>query len=717
MITSFFHISGMHCVSCVQTIEDIVARQPHIKNFKVYFPLNLLIVEHEEKLADVDKQINKQLKLSGYTLKKINLDEVITQPKKSLLHLLSRLVIILCLLLLLHSSHFIPYFSGITQTTIGLLISIFLILFAFSFKYIFQLINEIKTHNLGMGTFISIALILTASNFIINIYTNKNYSSLRDILSSYTMILFFVELGKGICEFIRLKFLKEYLKNFEVLKKMVIVKNKDGYTEKMIKDIKENDMVIVKAGDTIYFDGKIVKGSSHINESIVTGEAEPLFKKEGDIVFSGSQNLNGIIEMEVRNSFFKSYLGIIYFYILQNLSDKTNTQQIISKFLKFFVVGELLLIVIAVFYHINKGILYAFEKAVTLALLSCPCAFGIAIPLVLVAAYLLSSKNNVLLRNPNILEIFKNTKFLIMDKTGILTNAKQCVVNYEFLNSCDDLLNVLYTISRLSNHPRSVALNNLLLKINNNLRYMENVKCEEIPARGFKCIYNNKLYFLGGFGLVAENYKKLEELSEKLIDRSLYFFTENEMIAVFDLQEETSLKTKKIMSLLNEKYQEIAILSGDKFNKVKECARQLGITTFYAEKMPIEKLDIVKKYKENGITAFIGDGLNDAFVLKEADIGISVGGAIDLAKNSADVILLDNDLTGILKLDRLSHIATMAIKTNIIWAVLYNVIFIPLGFGIFHSIHISPIIASILMSGSSILLTINSFLFLKLANK
>ncbi|MFN7181331.1 MAG: heavy metal translocating P-type ATPase [Planctomycetota bacterium] len=703
----------MNCISCAQTIEDMVSQQKSIKSARVYFPLNLLIVEHDERIKNITKQIGKKLKTSGYFIREINLDEILKQAKESIFNLLARLSFVLLLLALLHIPH--SQFPFIQLLYGKKILFIFAGLVVLSFKYFGYLVTEIKGQKLGMGTFLSIAIVLTAFNYFINIYQNKDLITLKNILSSYAMILFFVEIGKSISELIRLKFFKEHLKSFQVLRRMVTIKKNGGLIEKMVKNVKENDIVLIKPGDTIYFDSKILQGSSRIDESIVTGEAEPVFKKENDLVYSGSQNLTSVLEIRVVNSFFKSYFGILHLYILQKLSEKSDTQQTLDKFLKFFIVVELLLIIIAILYHIKTGFIHALERAVTIALLSCPCAFGIAIPLVQAGAYLLSFKNNIIIKNPNVLETFKNVKYFILDKTGILTSTKQSIPRSEFFTTNPYFLNILYTLTKLTNHPKAVTLNDVLTKTYPNLTYIENVTCEEIIGKGFKCNWDGKLYFLGSYNLLLENFKRIDQLKEEQNKRGLYFFTPTEIIAIFDFHEEVIQGIQEIMSWLKKKYEEVVILSGDRVNRVKECADKLGVTTFYAEKTPIEKLTIIREYKKRGTTIFVGDGLNDALVLKESDIGISIGGATDLAKNSADVILLDNDLSGIKKLDKLSRTAATAIKTNIMWAIIYNTVFIPLGFGVFDPIHISPVIASILMSGSSILLTINSLLFLKLA--
>lgn len=705
----FFHIQGMHCTSCAQTIEEVVtkASSPAIENVRVFFPLNFLVVESNSAAVNV-KQLNILLKSYGYSLKRINLDEIITAPQMVLFKTLFRLILVLSLTIILH------IFGQFLQKYF---LIFFILLSALSIKYIIYMKNEFISKRWGMGTFISIALILTATIFLINLNREQagKYTPVGATLASYAMILFFVEFGKTIGEVIRLRFFKRLFQGLEVLNKVVLVKNHNTYIGKLVKDVKKGDIVVVKAGDTIYVDGKIVRGCANVSEAVVTGESEPVYKCEGMDVYSGSQNIDGVLEILVSNNFFTSTFGIIQFYLLRKLSERTDTQITVDKFLRYFISGELILIGVILGFSWYWGIVKAFERAATIALLACPCAFGIATPLVIGIGYLLTYKKNILLNNPNILETFKDVKFLILDKTGTLTNAVLTVNNYNFYTDNTTLIQILYTLAQFTNHPKAIAVSRFLQNKFQDIAYANITGFQTVPGKGFKGIHNDKTYYIGNFSLVVENFNFLDELKEEHLNKELYFFTDNKILATFDFMEEISEHTKEVIEDMKKIYEDVVIVSGDKYEKVKRCAESLSINTFYYEKTPTEKLDIIREFKKKGKTIFVGDGINDALSLEEADIGISLGGAQDLAKNSADAILLDNDLTNIPKLKKISQLTVFAIKTNIIWALVYNIIFIPLGLGIHHSIHISPVTASILMSASSILLTLNSSLILRFA--
>lgn len=712
MATEFFNITGMHCISCAQTIEEKL-KQNDIQSARVYSPLNLLIVELDNTSAQL-QNINSIVRSLGYSIKKIDFDQILSQPKKSIFKTIFRLILILLFVIISHGVKHLVRIPLTSKLTIISSVIIFVVLGLCSIRYLIYMKNEIVSKKLGMGTFMSIALLLTAATFLIN-FVLRNYNTGASVLSSYSMILFFVELGKAISEFIRLRFFRQLLVGLEVLNIKVLVKENGAYTEKTVKEVQKGNTVVVKAGEIIYFDGAILKGSANIDESIVTGESEPIFKKEGMNVFSGSCNIDGTLEIVVSNNFFTSTLGVIQFYILQKLSEKTDTQVTMDKFLRYFILGELVLIIGVLIYSWHSGLLFAFERAATIALMTCPCAFGIATPIALATAYLTSYRKNILLKNPTILETFKDAKFLILDKTGTLTDAFSSVSNYKLYTDDIRLLQVLYTLTKFSNHPKAKGVNRFLATNYKNIKEIDNLIFTLIAGKGFKGIYNNVDYYVGGFNLVVENFKGVDKLKDEMLDKELYFFTKDEILGVFDFDEEISERTRLAIERIKKIYGEITLLSGDTANKVEKCASVLGITSFYSGKSPIEKLDIIKKFKSKGKTIFVGDGINDALSLEEADFGISIKGAQELAKNSADVILLDNNLGSIEKLYKISKSCVFAIKSNIIWAIIYNIVFIPLGLGLLPSIHITPVTASMLMSGSSILLTLNSFLFLTLA--
>jgi P-type Cu2+ transporter len=702
--TLFFKISGMHCISCAQTIEEIVKKHNEFVNdVRVFFPLNLLIVKAKNNIAtkEFTKILTKEIKKNGYFISKMDLSEIATIPKKFYLHFIIRLTLITIISLLLHSH---LYFNTL----------IFLpLLVILSFKYFVYMKNEVTAKRLGMGTFISIALTMSLISSFINLFLHTNPYKVAEILSSYSMILFFVELGKGIGELFKMRFISEALKELDVLHKKILVKNEDNYEEKLVKDVKEGDIILLEPGKMLYFDGKVLYGEGYMNEAVSSGESEPVYKKSGTQVISGSYNMENPLHIEVTNSFMTSKLGIIWLTILQSLSEKGTRQYIVEKLLKYFIYLELAIIGLAFIYHIPKGILAALERSSTIALLSCPCALGIATPLALAVAILSAYSKKILIRNPNVLETFKNSKYLLVDKTGTLTYTTPVVNYFKLTYSDQKIIQLLYTLTGSSVHPKSKALNTYLKSNFPWLSFYTTLIIENIPAKGIATIFENEKYFLGNFSLLAEYYSGVSQLEEEFVDRDLYFFTATKIYGVFDFEEKIHPNAKELFSFFKNYYTDVAILSGDKSEKVESCAKQLGIEKVYASKTSLEKLEIIRGYKKAGGTIFIGDGINDALAIKEADIGISLGSGADITKISADIVLLDNNLEKLHYLQLLSRKTVLAIKLNLLWAFLYNIIFLPLGFGIISSISISPALASILMSASSILVTLNSIVIFK----
>ncbi|MDA9470950.1 Lead, cadmium, zinc and mercury transporting ATPase [Enterococcus sp. 5H] len=495
--------------------------------------------------------------------------------------------------------------------------------------------------------------------------------------------------------------------------------NNDGSEEEIaLQDVKENDRLIVRAGDKIPADGVIVKGSTSVDESMVTGESKTVTKNEHDNVIGGSVNGSGTVEIQVTGTGETGYLSKVMDMVKKAQTEKSKLETLSDRVAKWLFYIALIAGVAAfiIWWLVDKDLSIAFERMVTVFIIACPHALGLAIPLVIARSTSIAAKHGLLLKNRNALEQAKDIQYVMLDKTGTLTEGKFTVTGIEIISAKatkEESLKIIGALENNANHPLAIGIMNYLEE--NNISPYKVVNLQNISGVGISGIVNNQ-----EVKIVNEKEVKRLQLPFKESIKTTYEAQGNTLsfliingILVAMIALGDSIKSESKAFISNLKQQEIVpvMLTGDNVSAAEAVANYLGITTFYGGLLPEDKEKIVQKYLDEGKQVMmVGDGINDAPSLVRATIGIAIGAGTDVAIDSADVVLTDSDPKDILRFLSLAKQTQRKMIQNLWWGAGYNLIAIPLAAGVLApwGILLNPAVGAILMSLSTVIVAANA---------
>ncbi|MPL85859.1 Copper-exporting P-type ATPase [bioreactor metagenome] len=490
-----------------------------------------------------------------------------------------------------------------------------------------------------------------------------------------------------------------------------------------IEDIKVGDLIRIKPGDKIAVDGVIKEGNSSVDESMITGEAMPVDKNIGDRVSCGTINGNKSFVMEAQKVGADTLLSQIIRMVNEAASSKAPIQKITDKVSKYFVpiiVGvSLITFIIWAILGPEPRLVYAFVNAIAVLIIACPCALGLATPVSVMVGMGKGAKNGVLIKDAKALETMNKVSVLVVDKTGTLTKGKPSV-EYVYCatdNNEEDILQRIASLNKYSEHPLAEAVVDYALE--KGIDVLKAKDFEAILGKGVIGKVNDREIGFGNDKLMLElNANISDDLQERVgleqrLGKTVSYVSENGIIIGYVVISD-SVKESSVIAVrkMEEKGIRIFMLTGDNFNTAKAVADRLGIKEFKAECLPEDKLNIIKELQAKGeIVAMAGDGINDSPALAQADVGIAMGNGTDVAIESSDITLLKGNLEGILKAKKLSFETMKNIKQNLFFAFVYNTLGVPLAAGVlfpFFGILLSPMIAAVAMSFSSVSVISNS---------
>lgn len=491
-----------------------------------------------------------------------------------------------------------------------------------------------------------------------------------------------------------------------------------------IHDIKKGDLLRVKPGEKIPVDGKIVEGGSSIDESMITGEPIPSYKSIDDGVSAGTINSNKSFVMIAQKVGSETLLSQIIEMVKSASSSRAPIQKLADKISKYFVPIIVLISIITFITWYNFGpnpaMVYAFVNAIAVLIIACPCALGLATPMSVMVGVGKGAQNGVLIKNAQALEKLNKVNVLITDKTGTLTEGKpsvESVINFINKDEESELLTLIASLNKYSEHPLAKATLKYANERDIQLHVVNNF--ESFSGKGVTGIIDSKRVALGNKKLMQSIKATLEKEIEEIVTteqnegKTISYISVNEKvlgyISITDAIKESS---KKAVRKLQEQGIDVIMLTGDNQNTAKNIAEQLGLKSYQAECLPQDKLDVIKNLQDKGkIVAMAGDGINDAPALAQADVGIAMGTGTDIAIKSAEITLVKGDLMGIVKAKKLSNEVMKNIKQNLFFAFFYNAIGVPIAAGVlfpFFGILLSPMIAAVAMSFSSVSVIVNS---------
>jgi Cu2+-exporting ATPase len=489
-------------------------------------------------------------------------------------------------------------------------------------------------------------------------------------------------------------------------------------------DIQLGDIIILKPGDKVPVDGEIVEGETAIDESLVTGESIPTAKKIGDQVIGGSINTAGSVKFKATKIGKDTALARIVAMVEEAQNSKAPGQRIADKFAKYLVIGAIGsgLLVFGIWYFIaGASLLVALSFAIATVVIACPDALGLATPTAVAVGTGLGAKHNILIKDAPTLEQVSKIQAIVLDKTGTLTEGKPKVTDIATADGFDagEALRLVGAAEAKSSHPLAGAMLDELKK--RGLTLPESVdKFENLSGLGVKAVVDGKSVLIGTVKLMKESNIALSTLEGKInefLERGetiMILAVDGATKAVIGAADPIKPSAIKAVERLKALGIEIAMITGDNKMTAEKVASQIGIERVFAEVMPADKASYVKKLQGEGkFTAMVGDGVNDAPALAQADVGIAIGAGTDVAIETAKVVLMKSDPLDILRAITLSKATVRKMKQNLFWASIYNILAIPVAGGILYpnfGIMLRPEFAALLMSVSSIIVAVNAVL-------
>ena len=455
------------------------------------------------------------------------------------------------------------------------------------------------------------------------------------------------------------------------IQKVIAKKEIEGkITEVNFEDIRVDDILVINSGDKIPTDGIIISGTSYIDESMITGESIPIDKTTGDEVIGGTIITDGNLKIKATKIGDDTLLSQIIELVKNAQNNKPNIQKLGDQVSAVFV-PVVLTISIATFfighYFFNIEIQDAFLRSIAVLVISCPCAMGLATPTAVMVGIGRAAKNGILIKGGDTLEKLASIKTIVFDKTGTLTTGKFIVSQFTVLDGDEnDVKNIIYNIEQHSSHPIAKSLCNAFQE-NSSLLKLSDITEEK--GISISANFDDNIYTIGS--------SKIYSSPEKY---DLFVLKNKELIATLNISDELKTNTDLVISSLHKRGYTTTLLSGDKKEKCNQIASELGITTTYSEQLPQDKIVKIEELVSSNKTAMVGDGINDAPALAKATIGISLGNATQIAIQSADVVLLNNeDLSQLPQTMQIGKHTLLTIKQNLFWAFAYNIVAIPIA--------------------------------------
>jgi len=736
MIKEKYIIEGMSCTACSSSVERVTRKLNGVTESNVNLILKTLFIEYDESVLK-EEDIFNAVKNAGFDIhKEINnkvVLEEIKEDNKKYPSVKTRLIVSFCFLVPLMyismgSMIGLPIFSFLSKETNPLIFSLVELILAtpvliVNRKFFVNGYKGLVRKSPNMDTLISFGSLISYIYGIFSIFmiaffkedvANKYVNNLY--FDSSAMILALITIGKALEEKAKMKTSDAIDSLNKLIPNKVLIDNNGEQKEISIDDLSINDKIIIKAGEIIPVDGIIYSGSAYIDESRITGESLPMFKKNNDSVVSGSINTDGYLIIEVKSVKNDTTLNKIIDLLRKSGSSKTNIERIADKISAYFVpcIMGISLVTFIAWLIINKEFEPALYHAIQVLVISCPCALGLATPVAVTASIGACSKEGILIKKSDVFEDINKLTDFVFDKTGTLTVGVPKVNDIVVLKEKELLLKISKSLELKSNHPIAKAI----LEYTNDIDILDIKNLKIVPGEGVVGLFNGKEVLIGNKKMIDE--KHIESIKDDNIYTSIYVSYDNDLLGIIHIVDKVKEESKDVISYLKNNNIYVSMLSGDSFkvcNKVKE---ELNIDIAYDSVLPIKKAEIIKEITNSGrVVAFIGDGINDSVALTNASVGISINDATDVAIDSAKVVLLKNNLKDIIKLHSVSVRTVKIIKENLLWALVYNLLMIPIAAGVysFINININPMLASLSMSISSLVVVLNSLRLRKIKEK
>ncbi len=729
---TILNISGMHCASCAATIENALKKEEGIKSVNVNFATEKAYLEFDSIEVSIAR-IQKIIEKLGYKANEETYEEeMVDHHKEAKTKEIRRLrnAFIFSFILGLPIFYLVmgemlglplPMLSLKTEIVIQFLITtaIMLInypLYASGFKKLIQR-NPNMDSLIEIGT---VAAYLYSLIISLLVWFKPEYSGNHLYYESAALILVFISLGKYLEALTKGK-TSEAIKKLIGLQPKEAIIIKDGQEIKIpISEVKVNDIVLVKPGEKIPVDGIVIDGYSGVDEKAITGESIPVEKKAGDEVIGATINKTGVLKFRAAKVGKDTVLAQIVKIVEEAMGSKAPIQLLADKVSFYFVPIVIIIAILAfgIWLFLGQSFVFALTVFVTVLIIACPCALGLATPTAVMMGTGLAAKSGILIKSGKALEIARDVRVVIFDKTGTLTRGEPLVTDIVRMGSLDahGILQLAASTERNSEHPLAQAMVNKAKEEKIELFDVKNFKA--IPGKGVEAVFENRQIFLGTRKLVIDNQIDPSPIEGEMIElenqgkTAMILAVNKEIIGIIAVADTLKEYSREAVEILHKLGKKVGIITGDNQRVANAISKQLNIDYVLAEVLPQEKsAEIEKLQKQGHIVAMVGDGINDAPALAQADLGIALGSGTDVAMETGEIVLIKDDLRDVVKAIDLSKYTLRKIKQNLFWAFFYNIVGIPVAAGVLYPIFgflLNPVVAAGAMAFSSVSVVLNA---------
>lgn len=728
LIKETFPVLEMTCAACAGSVESMLQSLPGVKSAGVNFANQTAWVEYDPANVTT-QQLQNTVRSIGYDLviDKENQDEVKEEAQQRHYRQVKQRTIwagALSLPIVIIGMFFMdmPYGNWV------MMILSTPVVFYFGRSYFTNAWKQATHRKANMDTLVAlstgIAWLFSAFNTVYPQFWHQRGLHPHVYFEAAAVVIAFISLGKLLEEKAKSNTSSAIKKLIGLQPKNVLRVRADGTAiEVPIAQVKVEDILLVKPGEKIPVDGALVDGNSYVDESMITGEPVPVNKQSGDLVYAGTINQQGSFKFRAAKVGGDTLLAQIIKMVQEAQGSKAPVQKLVDKIAGIFVP---IVIGISVLTFISWMILggdnaftHALLTAVTVLVIACPCALGLATPTAIMVGVGKGAENNILIKDAESLELGHKVNALLLDKTGTITEGKPTVTTILWNDEAAQRPgheSILYTLEQHSEHPLAQAVLHYLQAAGEPIHFSS---VESLTGRGIKGIYQNKTWLVGNRQLMEQHKISVtpawEAQAAELQERAqtvVYFAGNEQLIAVIAIADQIKATSRQAIKTLQQKGIEVYMLTGDNQQTAAAVAREVGIQTFKAEVMPAQKAAFVKELQQAGkIVAMVGDGINDSQALAQADVSIAMGKGTDIAMDVAKMTLITSDLNSIPKALKLSGKTVKTIRQNLFWAFIYNIIGIPIAAGVLYPVNgflLDPMIAGAAMALSSVSVVTNS---------
>lgn len=721
-----YPVLGMSCASCSAHVQKILLSQKGVIHATVNLANATAYIEYNPDVISPEAMM-KAVKDGGYELVIDNHEdeeiEDIRSNESNNLRKNTIAALILCIPLILVAMvfHKIPYANYIMW------ILATPVLFIFGAPFFKGAWKQLKHKTSNMDTLVAlstgIAYLFSMFNTLFpEVWTSRGMEP-HVYFEVSAVVVAFVLLGR---------YLENRAKNkaSDAIKELIGIQPKtatiisEGKSKEIsIKDIKIGDEIVVKPGEKIAVDGKVIQGNSFVDESMINGEPLAIEKTIGDKVFSGTINQSGSFHFKAEKVGKDTLLAQIIKTVQEAQGSRAPIQNTVDKISSVFVPTIVIIAIITffawIFFGHDNNIPQGLLSAVTVLIIACPCALGLATPTAIVVGVGRGAKLGILIKDAQALETAKKITSIVLDKTGTITEGNPEIkdINW-FIEETSQLRNILYSIETYSDHPLAETIKS---KLKNDSNLITSIKVSNIAGKGLTADYNNEKYFIGNFKLIEENNIVINKDEKNWIDSQIntantivIFANEKQIIACISIIDAIKSTSIEAISELKANGLKVYMLTGDNEQSAQLIAQKVGINNVKANVLPVEKAAFIKELQaKKEIVAMVGDGINDSAALATADLSIAMGKGSDIAISVAQITIISSDLNKLTKTINLSKATVRTIKQNLFWAFIYNLIGVPLAAGVLYPINgflLNPMIAGLAMALSSVCVVSNSLL-------